>query len=228
MPQSCPAGANFVRLATEHSLDLVRRTGLARRARGSQIPVIGTIGAADRAALLRKYRALAEWRRVRDGGAGAGPDRAALRALSQEFPGALRELDVLGHAELSRRIAALGEGSDVDGERLDRRADDEPPWIRWILAYHRLMRAALVAKRAAGRTRRLSPDALTAVMAAAGAAPDDDLIDEAFILATVHPPGGRLGVVVLRALARRFGVPAARISVTLFPPRRAAPYALDD
>lgn len=182
--------------------------------------MIVTIGADDRAALLRKYRALAEWRRVRDAGAGVGPDRARLRELSQEFPGALRELDVLGLAELSRRIEVLADGGTLG-------ASDDHPWIAWIHAYHRLMRTALGAKRAAGRSRRLSAELLAEVLAAAGAG-TDALIDETFIRAAVDPVGGRLGVVVLRALARHFGVPAARISVTLFPPRRAAPYALDD
>lgn len=184
--------------------------------------MIVAVGTDDRAALLRKYRLLAGWRRVRDAGVGEGPDRAALRALSQEFPGALRELDVLGQAELQRRIEVLAGGAasaSSDGS--------EHPWIPWIVAYHRLMRAALVAKRAAGRARRLPRAALDEVLAAAGTGAGDALIDEAFVHAAAHPQGGRVGVVVLRALGRHFGVPAARISVTLFPPRRAAPYALD-
>ncbi len=40
------------------------------------------------------------------------------------------------------------------------------------------------------------------------------------------PPGGRMGVVVMRALADRFGVPAAEIAVALFPVRRPSPYEL--
>ncbi len=173
--------------------------------------------AVDRAALLRKYRVMAEWRRIRDGGAGAGPDRATLRALSLEFPGALRELDLLGAAEISRRIRVLA---------TDAAATDDEPWLSWILAYHRLMRAALAAKRAAGRTRRLSEAALGEVLAAADAVAGGALVDEEFVRAAARPAAGRLAVVVLRTLSRQFAVPADRISTTLFPPRRAAPYRL--
>ncbi|MES1171595.1 MAG: hypothetical protein ABUL77_00020, partial [Bacteroidota bacterium] len=122
--------------------------------------------AADRAALLRKYRLLAAWRAARDtakdGVGDKGPDRRALAALSQEFPGALRELDVLGLPEISRRIDWLmGHGNgerdghgdgDGDGDGDDHGHD----WIAWISAYHGIMRAALLAKRVAGRTRRIS------------------------------------------------------------------------
>jgi hypothetical protein len=173
------------------------------------------ISDADRQALLRKYRLLADWRRVRDGGPGTAPDRAALRALSLEFPGALRELDVLGLTELLRRLDLLAAGSD------------EEPWPSWILAYHRLMRAALAAKRAAGRARRLSAAALSEVLAAADAAAGGALVDEAFARAAAQPAGGRIGVVVLQTLGRHFGVPAQRISATLFPPRRPPPYDLE-
>lgn len=171
---------------------------------------------ADRTALLRKYRLLAEWRRVRDGGRGDSPDRAALRALSVEFPGALRELDVLGLPEILRRIDLLASGNPED-----------EPWPSWSLAYHRLMRAALAAKRTAGRTRRLSDGTLADVQAAA-AAIGGELVDEAFARAAARPASGRIGIVVLRALARQFGVPAERISTTLFPRRRPPPYHLDD
>ncbi len=40
------------------------------------------------------------------------------------------------------------------------------------------------------------------------------------------PPGGRMGVVVMRALAQRFGVPARTIAAALFPVRRPSPYDL--
>ena len=170
---------------------------------------------ADRQALLRKYHLLAEWRRVRDGAPGASPDRAALRALSTEFPGALRELDVLGLPELLRRIDLLMT-SNLQRE----------PGPSWILAYHRLMRAALAAKRAAGRARVLSEPLLHEVLATANAAAGGHLVDEEFARAAARPANGRLAVVVLRALIRHFAVPAKDIAATLFPPRRPAPYVL--
>jgi hypothetical protein len=42
----------------------------------------------------------------------------------------------------------------------------------------------------------------------------------------VVAPEGRLNVLVLRALADRFGVDAATIAETLFPVRRPSPYRL--
>jgi hypothetical protein len=58
-----------------------------------------------------------------------------------------------------------------------------------------------------------------------GVAPPAGL-DAAFVRAVRRPPGGRLAVLVLKQLAEHFGVPAAQISATLFPPRRPPPYAL--
>jgi hypothetical protein len=44
--------------------------------------------------------------------------------------------------------------------------------------------------------------------------------------ARVRAPEGRLNVLVLRALAARFGVPATELAATLFPVRRPSPYRL--
>ena len=147
--------------------------------------------------LARKYTALAALRGRRDG-AGPAAARAELRALAEEFPGCLRELDTLGAAELARRAAACGAA---------RGGGPVEPWMLWIDGYHTLMRQALAARR--GR--------------AAGQVSDTD---DDFHRAVLSPPGGRMGVVVLRALALRFGVPAATIAGTLFPPRRPRPYQL--
>jgi hypothetical protein len=156
-----------------------------------------------RAALARKYAALVALRRRRDRGgdpAGGG----ALRALAAEFPGCLRELDTLGPAELERRAATCAAGADE-------------PWMDWIDAYHALMRGALAARAAAGE-----PPARTAAASAAAGLP----LDEAFVRDVLAPPGGRMGVVIFRALAARFGVPAATIAAALFPVRRPSPYSL--
>lgn len=171
--------------------------------------------AADRAALCDKYRRLAAWRRIRDGGSGAAPDRAALRTMSLAFPGALRELDVLGLDELVRRAEVLAA-----------EPASEEPWVPWIAAYHRLMRAALAAKGVAARARPLSETTRAAMLDAARAIGGDALVDEEFVAAAARPAGGRLAIVVLRTLSGHFGVPAARISATLFPARRPAPYVL--
>jgi len=177
----------------------------------------------ERAGLLRKYTCLARWRRARDahagdgapGGLGTGTgdvgaeaiaaDPASMRGLAEEFPGALRELDLLGLPEIERRIARLTDPrAHADGE------GDAEPWVAWISAYHGLMRAALAA-----RGQRPPDPALMGAAARLG--------DDTFMRELTRPPGGRLSIAVLGALARRFEVPAASISGTLFPSRRRPP-----
>lgn len=163
-----------------------------------------------RAALARKYAALVALRLRRDDGgdpAGGG----ALRGLAAEFPGCLRELDTLGLPELQRRARAC--------------ADDacDEPWIDWVATYHALMRGAFAVRdRARAEAAAGDVAALTAIASSAAGIP----IDEAFVAAALAPPHGRVGVVVLRALAARFGVPAPEIATALFPVRRPSPYAL--
>ncbi len=148
-------------------------------------------------ALARKYERLAGWRGRRDEGSSATRDE--LRALAGEFPGCLRELDTLGATELARRaLACAGAAEGTTGTE---------PWMAWIAGYHDLMRRAFAA-----RDRR--------ARGASGASDDD------FERAILSPPGGRMAVVVMRALADRFGVPAATIAAALFPVRRPSPYQL--
>ncbi len=147
-------------------------------------------------ALARKYERLAGWRAQRDRGSPA--TREELRALAAEFPGCLRELDTLGAPELARRaLACAGAG--------DGKAAAEP-WMAWVAGYHDLMRRAFAA-----RDRRARGES--------GETGD-------FERGVLAPPGGRMAVVVLRALAARFGVPAATIAAALFPARRPPPYEL--
>jgi hypothetical protein len=149
-------------------------------------------------ALARKYEALAALRARRDTD-GAPATRVELRALASEFPGCLRELDTLGTAELARRTLACAAVAE--------RGAAPEPWMAWIDGYHALMRQALQTR--AARLRGTAPDE------------SDD-----FVRAVLAPPGGRVGVVILRALASRFGVPAATIAAALFPTRRPSPYGL--
>lgn len=156
------------------------------------------VTAAERAALLRKYRVLARWRLAKDRayapgrGADAPPEedvaeRNPMRDLAAEFPGALRELDRLGAVELERRaevLARLVEGG-ADGRAPER----EEEWIAWILAYHRELGRVLAEKRAGGAPGSPSP-------------------------------GGRASLGVLRTIAARFGRSVEEIANTLFPPRR--------
>jgi hypothetical protein len=147
--------------------------------------------------LARKYARLSAWRDRRDG-VGLPATRDELRALAAEFPGCLRELDTLGPAELGRRAAACAAAAD--------HATAIEPWMAWIDAYHALVRRALAAREARAR----------------GAPPAGD----AFEQAVLAPPGGRMGVVIMRALAERFGVQPSAIAAALFPVRRPSPYDL--
>jgi hypothetical protein len=172
--------------------------------------------------LAEKYRALAALRARRDaaqGGSGSADEptaaqtRAILRGLAERYPGCLRELDTLGAAEIERR-AAMAAAAASGGPR--------EPWMAWVWAFHQLMRATLVLRRAPipsdptaraqvlGETERL-----------AGFALDDDFLSE-----VARPPQRRLAVVVFRRLSRLFAVPAAEIAETLFPTRRPSPYSL--
>jgi hypothetical protein len=148
-------------------------------------------------ALARKYARLAAWRERREGD-GQLAARDDLRTLATEFPGCLRELDTLGAPELARRatVCAAAATDSLAAE----------PWMAWIDGYHALVRRALAARDARAR----------------GAPPTED----AFERDALSPPGGRMGVVVMRALAVRFGVPASTIAAALFPVRRPSPYAL--
>ncbi|HXU80213.1 MAG TPA: hypothetical protein VN914_02375 [Polyangia bacterium] len=170
--------------------------------------------AADLGELAEKYRALAVLRAHRDGPQGQA-GRATLQALAARHPGCLRELDTLGAPELERRASvteAAAAGAATE------------PWMAWIWAYHRLMRATLATKRALGRGK-LRAEAIPALAADATLIAGLPL-DEAFVRAVAAPPQRRLGVAVLQLLGSLFGEPPARIAATLFPRRRPPPYTL--
>jgi hypothetical protein len=164
-------------------------------------------------ALQRKYQALAALRARRDQDAGPSPARATLRALAREFPGCLRELDTLGGAELIRRASRLAAAAQ-GGPR--------EPWMAWISAYHAVMRAALAVK---GRTSAPEPIDLAALAEEASRIAGVPL-DPRFVDEVARPPQGRIGIVVLRALAALFDQPVEVVAAQLFPVRRPSPYRL--
>jgi hypothetical protein len=111
--------------------------------------------------LARKYSTLAVLRAQRDG-TDTTATRQTLRALSQDFPGCLRELDILGEAELRRR-AEVTRAAAAGGPR--------EPWMAWILSFHWRLAEALAKKRLApARTAggRLAPLILAEVAAEFG------------------------------------------------------------
>ena len=157
---------------------------------------------AELAALAEKYDALVQLRVARDAG-GPEASRGQLRELSRRFPGSLRELDTLGEAELRRRARDAAAGAPL------------APWMSWIAAFHRMMRAALLVK--AERT----PAADDAALAERIARELGVVVDPPLVRAFRRPPAGRLTPLVLAELARRFDVAAEEMRACLFPRRRA-------
>jgi hypothetical protein len=163
------------------------------------------------AALADKYDALLRLRTRRDAGA-PDPSREELRALARRFPGCLRELDTLVAGELGRRARAA---------RAAAAGGDHEPWMAWVLAFHRLMTAALLvkgelaARRMPGVPPEVAEDLARRAERQAGAPLDPCLLAD-----FARPPAGRLAPLVIAEVARRFGVAAEEMRRCLFPPRR--------
>jgi len=157
-------------------------------------------------ALARKYEIMSELRAsLPPAVEPSADDRARLRALAAEFPGALRELDTLATDEIARRrdaLTAAAAGGAVED------------WMHWLDGYHAHMRAALAIKRAL-TGGAIAPDEQQAIARASGVP-----VDDVFVAAVAAPPHGRLNVVVFDRLAAATGVSAKTIWDTLFPPRK--------
>src|SRR5258706_498219 len=93
--------------------------------------------------LAEKYHALGELRRARGRGE-AVPERGVFKALADEFPGCLNELDTLPLEEIDARHGALAAAA-AGGPILD--------WMAWLAGYHALLRAALRIRIRATRSR---------------------------------------------------------------------------
>jgi hypothetical protein len=163
--------------------------------------------------LLRKYDTLAELRRARAAG-GAVAERAVLRALAREFPGALRELDTVPADEIEARRVALAAAST--GGAVE-------PWMTWMVAYHATMRAALVAKGRLSRARDLS-DAMVEKTRDEVKRRTGLSIEPSFVHAVARPPHGRLNRAVFERLGQIFGLSPDVIWEALFPARRSGRY----
>ena len=181
------------------------------------------------ASLVERYQHL---ERFAAGAPGRTPERRALmRVISGRFPGALRELERAGLAEVRRRGAgarALLEGLVAHARgapALDRLASPEHAAVRGALAVQPRLREALRLKRWLAEA---APDAGTGDLAArmrawygqpagprdAGAwpVPDDD-----FLAAVATPPGGQVQQIAYRAAARALGVEVSDSSARCIP-----------
>lgn len=167
---------------------------------------------ADRDALrsLReKYLALERLRQA-DADGGGGDPRAEMAALAARFPGALRELDRLPLDEIDARLDTLGHAIDADARA--------PDWVRWQVALHGWLRAALRIRRLARGVA--SPEvALARVHAGYVAGPDEPpltRVDAAFVAAVLHPPEGRLTRWAYVRVAAEFGTTPAAVEDAVF------------
>lgn len=166
------------------------------------------------ARLCHKYETLAGLRRARARGEPI-PEKAVFRALAEEFPGALHELDRLPMDEIDAREAAL---------RAALAGEPEAPWMRPMATYHALYRAALYVKARATTGRPPGAEEAAALAAAAGRHAAID-VDPAFVRAVARPDGGRIAPIVLAETAARHGAAEDALRQSLFPARRARPAA---
>ena len=157
------------------------------------------------AGLLRKYRTMALVRREKLR-TGKPTPRESMRTLAREFPGSLRELDVLPLRELDRRAAAL--------EAAARDPALARPWMLWMARQHALLRAALRIK-AHGRSQPMAPELLARLASEEG-------VDVGFARSCARPPQGRLGALVLERLIEETGATAAELTAALSPQRPTA------
>lgn len=159
------------------------------------------------AGLARKYRALVSLREAHARGDGVA-SRPALRALAEEFPSALREIDRAPMSLLVERLARV-EAAAVDAARVE-------PWMEWFAAYHSLMAATLATRRALGRTSAVEP-ARALALAARATERAGLTLDADYVRAVAAPPGGRLSTLVFERLGAHFAVAPEALRAGLFP-----------
>jgi hypothetical protein len=160
----------------------------------------------DLIALARKYRLLSELRREQELWAASDLHVPVVR-LAREFPGALRELDLLSLVEIEARLEALEHAV---------RSGRVAKWMLWMHAYHEGMRAALhVRRRLAGRVRLAR--SVAAELAAEAARESGFGCDPEFVIDVAALPGGELHLAVIQRLARNLVAPEGAVRRTLFP-----------
>jgi hypothetical protein len=155
----------------------------------------------DLIALARKYRLLAELRR------GTDPWPAELAVLTREFPGVLRELDLLALDEIDRRLEALERA--VASGRVER-------WMLWMHAYHQSMRVALELRRRLAGSQRVATE-LASELAQQACRESGCICDAQLVISVITPGAPALHVVVLECLARATGTQVSTIRRALFP-----------
>lgn len=148
------------------------------------------------ARLAYKYRTLARLRRTHGRGMPEAPSEE-LRALAQEFPGALNELDTMPLEEIEARSQEL--------ERVHAQNGEPSRWMLYVAAYHEALKLAFRSRGAAAQMD----------------AADSELpVDAEFLQGLKLRPGGRVVPVVFAALARWSGDDQGVIEAVILPRRR--------
>ncbi|MFO0676375.1 MAG: hypothetical protein U0169_07565 [Polyangiaceae bacterium] len=136
--------------------------------------------------------------------------RERLRALSERFPGALRELDALPLETVRARIE-LVDGWAETVARDPSRGALVPAWVNVVVTFHRLMRGLLCLKRKYGADDDDAPE------------PSGLCGDESFArtrmesMAVIRrPPRGRLTDLAFAYLAERDGTDVAAVRELVF------------
>jgi hypothetical protein len=155
-----------------------------------------------RSELLAKYEEIARLRQAVAAGGTPADEANALRALAARFPGALRELDVLPPEELAAILQALREPAPASASVA---TPSSGRWetFRTLHAFHAAWRGALEAKRWLGNERAAGAEHAAALLATDLSVDAKAWADE--IAQVAKPPGGRLGDLVVRRLARAGG-----------------------
>lgn len=147
--------------------------------------------------LHRKYAEILRLRRAATSSPEHDP-RLELAALAREFPGALREIDVLALGEIEARLVAL-QRVEQGGPIL--------PWMTAVARFHELMRGALVTKRWLSQSRGRHGDRGRFEAEIVGLPFGAEALVWASSLARVaRPPRGRLSHLVLEKLAEDLGL----------------------
>jgi len=161
----------------------------------------------DIAALLEKYEAILRLRTTPI----AAP-RAAMIALAEKFPGALRELDEMPESEVNRRIAELKQMA----------VDAAPRWAVAIALFHRETRGALCAKKWLGKRRAVTPDMVAMFEAEAGSLCFAEEANgwKSDLSKLASPPRGRVTDLVYERIAAELAVTVEEAKSLAFPSRQ--------
>ncbi len=163
-------------------------------------PIVPPPSAPELERLHHKYLRLAELR------AGVGVHsadhvREPLRELAREFPGSLRQIDVLSSERIQERAAAL-----------DAPSDPLPDWVLVTHAYHRLMQLSLWLKGKLAHSER-DADGLARAAEERWGLP----CSAGWVALVDKPPRGRLNALVFEALSAQFGRPQPELRALVFP-----------